>query len=171
LAARPVPLGDVVAIPAKRQLGKGAGAMKKSRKRSFVSRLNEILAMRITMLVGTIWAFYVFVIFGLTPLFWPGYQNEILYWSNFLQLIFLPIITVGTALLSRNSEARAVEDHKTIRKEFALLQEAHELLGHSLHEIALGVRVLLERSQADGHHAAPSGSHAPSQPAAADKSG
>jgi len=100
-----------------------------------MSRLNDVLATRITMLVGSIWAFYAFVIFGLTPILWPEYETEILYWSNFLQLIFLPIITVGTAILSRNSERRAAEDHRTIRKEFALLQDAHEMLHNSLQKL------------------------------------
>ena len=98
------------------------------------------------MLVGSIWAFYAFVIFGLTPILWPEFETEILYWSNFLQLIFLPVITVGTAILSRNSERRAAEYHRTIRREFALLQDAHEMLHRSLREIAEGVYELLARS-------------------------
>ena len=110
---------------------------------SVLSRLNDMLASRITMLVSSIWAFYAFVIFGLTPLMWPGYQEQILYWSNFLQLIFLPAITVGTAILNRGAQAQAAEDHKTIRQQFALLQEAHDTLGKSLHEIGLGMRELL----------------------------
>ena len=42
------------------------------RKESLVSRVNTVLAIRITMLVGSIWAFYAFVIFGLTPVLWPN---------------------------------------------------------------------------------------------------
>ena len=120
--------------------------MKGAPRDSIISKINEILATRITMWVGTIWAFYAFVIFGLTPLMWPSYEEQILYWSNFLQLIFLPVITVGTAIISRGSEARAVEDHETIKKEFALLQDAHDRLLKSLDEIGLGVHELLRRS-------------------------
>ncbi len=120
----------------------GRPEMDKAPKRTLIKRINDILAMRITMLVGTIWAFYAFVIFGLTPLLWPGYEEQILYWSNFLQLIFLPVITVGTAILSRDAEARAVEDHKMIQAEFAMLREAHDLLGSSLREINRGVHEL-----------------------------
>jgi hypothetical protein len=116
-------------------------------KQSLISRINSILATRITMIVGSIWAFYAFVIFGLTPVFWPSYETEILYWSNFLQLIFLPAITVGTVILNRDSEARAAEDHATIRREFDLLQEAHGTLDKSLKEIAVGVRELLLQSR------------------------
>jgi hypothetical protein len=113
---------------------------------SLVSKINDVLATRITMLVGTIWAFYAFVIFGLTPVLWPGYEQQILYWSNFLQLIFLPIITVGTTIMGRDAEARAVQDHETIQQEFALLRDANDMLHHSLREIGIGVRELLLRA-------------------------
>ncbi len=130
-------------------------------RRSTIAKINDVLASRITMLVGTIWAFYAFVIFGLTPLVWPGYEEQILYWSNFLQLIFLPVITVGTAILNRDSQTRAEEDHETICKEFALLQEAHDMLGKSLREIDVGVKVLLRQSGSGGHAAAPEASGTP----------
>jgi len=112
-------------------------------RRSFVSKINDILATRLTMFVGTIWAFYAFVIFGLTPIFWPTYETQILYWSNFLQLVFLPIITVGTAILGRDARARAEQDHETIQQEFALLKQAHGMLDKSLNEIGVGVKELL----------------------------
>jgi hypothetical protein len=51
---------------------------------------------------------------------WPNYETEILYWSNFLQLVFLPVITVGTTIMNRDSEKRAIEDHHTIRRQFEL---------------------------------------------------
>jgi hypothetical protein len=113
---------------------------------TIVSKINDVLATRITMLVGTIWAFYAFVIFGLTPVLWPSYEQQILYWSNFLQLVFLPIITVGTTIMGRTAEARAVQDHETIQQEFALLRDANDMLHHSLREIGLGVRELLLRA-------------------------
>ena len=123
---------------------------KKPRQEGVVGKINDVLAMRITMLVGSIWAFYAFVIFGLTPILWPEYETQILYWSNFLQLIFLPIITVGTAIMNRDSERRAIEDHQTIHREFDLLQEAHDMLNKSLKEIGVGVRELLVRSKHEG---------------------
>jgi hypothetical protein len=93
------------------------------------------------------WAFYAFVIFGLTPLVWPAFETQILYWSNFLQLIFLPVITVGTAILSRRSEARAAADHETITEGFAILQDTHAELGKSLTEIGRNVEELLRQSK------------------------
>lgn len=108
--------------------------------------INELLAKRITILVGTMWAFYAFVIFGLTPLLWPAYETQILYWSNFLQLVFLPVITVGTTIMSRRTEARAASDHETIQKEFAILKQTHAELGKSLTKIGRNMEELLERS-------------------------
>lgn len=128
-----------------------------ARKQSLVSKINSVLATRITMVVGSIWAFYAFVIFGLTPVLWPSYETEILYWSNFLQLIFLPAITVGTVILNRDSEARALEDHKIIRREFGLLQEAHKMLRTSLQEIAGGVHELVQRGEHSKNTATPNG--------------
>jgi hypothetical protein len=61
-----------------------------------------------------------------------GVRDQILYCSNFLQLVFLPVITVGTAIMSRRSENRAASDHKTIRAEFAILKSTHAELGKSL---------------------------------------
>jgi len=124
--------------------------MADAEKGSLVARVNDVLATKITIIVGSIWAFYAFVIFGLTPLVWPNYEQQILYWSNFLQLIFLPVITFGTAILSRDSQARAEQDHETIQMEFALLKEAHDLLGNSLTNIETGVRELLTRSDPNG---------------------
>jgi len=118
--------------------------MKKSQNSGLVAKINDILAMRITMVVGSIWAFYVFIIFGLTPVVWPEYETQILYWSNFLQLVFLPIITVGTAILNRDSERRAKQDHHTIRREFHLLKDSHRCMDGALHEIAVGLRDLLQ---------------------------
>ncbi|MGH6735032.1 MAG: hypothetical protein ACRECX_02985 [Methyloceanibacter sp.] len=125
--------------------------MKEVPQESLVSRINDVLATKITVLVGSIWAFYAFVIFGLTPILWPEYETQILYWSNFLQLVFLPVITVGTAILNRDSEKRALEDHKTIRSEFNLLKEVNGSHREALREIATGVHELLARSgAADG---------------------
>jgi hypothetical protein len=117
-------------------------AMKTVQQQSLISRINDVLATRITMLVGTIWAFYAFVIFGLTSILWPGYEEQILYWSNFLQLVFLPIITVGTTILSRDSEARAIEDHKKISKEFDMLRNHDKRVAHLLQEMSAGISQL-----------------------------
>jgi len=81
-------------------------------------KLNDKIALRITLTVSTMWAFYALVIFGLTPLLWPSHMTQILYWSNFVQLIFLPLLAVGTSVMGRASEQRANEDHEMIKAEF-----------------------------------------------------
>jgi len=113
---------------------------------SLISRINDVLATRVTLFVGTMWAFYAFVIFGLTPLLWPEHEEQILYWSNFLQLVFLPVITVGTAIMGRATEARATADHKKIRKEFKILKETHAELSESMREVRHNIEELLKRS-------------------------
>ncbi len=120
--------------------------MKESRHKNVVTKINNVLATHITMIVGSIWVFYAFVIFGLTPVLWPEYETEMLYWSNFLQLVFLPVITEGTAILNRDSEQRAIEDYYTIRSEFDLLKESHRCADVSLHEIAVGILNLLRHA-------------------------
>ena len=68
-------------------------------------------------------------------------------WSNFLQLIFLPVITVGTTIMSRSSERRAAKDHVRIQKEFALLKKTHAELSEKLQEISLSMEELLRRGR------------------------
>ena len=66
----------------------------------------------------------------------------------------LPAITVGTVIRNRDSEARAMEDHQTIRREFGLLEEAHGTLSKSLQEFAVGVHELPVHSEHDKNAAA-----------------
>ena len=94
----------------------------------WINHFNNTFALYLTICVGSIWAFYVFVIFGLAPLVWPQYETNILYWSNFLQLIFLPVITVGSNILGQKSERRAKEDHKKIMMEFEIVKQNNEEL-------------------------------------------
>jgi hypothetical protein len=77
----------------------------------------------------------------------PQHEEQILYWSNLLQLIFLPVITVGTAILSRSAEARAMADHAMNQKEFVMLQKTHTDLRKLLKEIGHNVEELPKRSK------------------------
>lgn len=45
--------------------------MNENKNTTLIAKINNVLAMRITMMVGTIWAFYAFIIFGLMPPVWP----------------------------------------------------------------------------------------------------
>ena len=88
-----------------------------------MKKFNEWVALKITLAVSTMWAFYILVIYGLTPLIWPQYMATILYWSNFIQLVFLPLLAVGTAVIGRSSEKRAQETHDSVLQELQLVKD------------------------------------------------
>ncbi|MCL6454380.1 MAG: hypothetical protein K6T78_12280 [Alicyclobacillus sp.] len=88
-------------------------------------RINELIAVKITLAVSTMWAFYALVLYGLTPLVWPQYMSKILYWSNFIQLVFLPLLAVGTAVMSRATKQRDQETHDAVMSELAELKALH----------------------------------------------
>jgi len=88
----------------------------KKRILKIIGKINSVIAVKVTILVSSIWAFYAFVIFGLAPLVWPNQEQHILYWSNFLQLIFLPVITVGASILGITTEKRQVQIIGKFRK-------------------------------------------------------
>lgn len=100
-----------------------------------IGKLNEFIAVKITLAVSTMWAFYILVIYGLTPLMWPAHMNTILYWSNFIQLIFLPLLAVGGAVMGRSSEKRAQETHDTVMAEFQGLRRLYQSQSEELAEL------------------------------------
>ena len=79
-----------------------------------INSFNNTFAIKTTLVVSTMWCFYVFLLFSFLPVLAPTTQNFALYWSNVIQLIFLPLIMVGQALLSKNSEERATNDHNAL---------------------------------------------------------
>ena len=98
-----------------------------------VRRLNEWLAVRGTATFGTMWAFYVLFVYGLLPTIFPGEMDRLLYWSNVIQLVALPLIMVGQNIQGRAAEQRAIETHDAVMEELALVREESaelkELLG------------------------------------------
>ncbi len=91
--------------------------------KAIVNKFNSSFAMYLTIVVGSIWAFYAFILFGLIPLIWPNSEQHILYWSNFLQLVFLPVITVGTNVLNRSNKARSAAEFKAVMQELKIVKE------------------------------------------------
>nr|WP_239019322.1 hypothetical protein [Novacetimonas pomaceti] len=67
-----------------------------------------------TFLFGSIWCVYAFFVFSLIPLAAPAWQNTLLYISNCIQLVALPALMVGNAVLSQASDQRAAEDHQAL---------------------------------------------------------
>jgi hypothetical protein len=89
---------------------------------SRADRFNEHLAVRATKAFGTMWAFYVFTAYGLLPLLFPQAINTLLYWSNVVQLVALPLLAVGQAVLGRAAERQAKETHDAVLEELQLLR-------------------------------------------------
>ncbi|MEY9944878.1 hypothetical protein [Kitasatospora sp. GAS1066B] len=87
-----------------------------------MSRINDLVAARATRAFGSMPATYALAGYCLLPLAVPGARDQLLYWSNAVQLVALPLLMVGQAVLSRAAEARATETHDAVIAELALLR-------------------------------------------------
>lgn len=109
--------------------------------KALLDRANESIAVKMTMLFGSIWCVYVFFVFSLIPVLVPQWQNTLLYISNCIQLVALPALMVGNAVLSRGADKRAAEDHQAlleilsdVREELADLKDRTADLAQSTSE-------------------------------------
>ena len=86
------------------------------------------------------WCAYLFMLLALSPLAWPGVEAVVSYVSqSVIQLVALPLIMVGTAVMSRAQDARAAEDHAALMEELS-----------DVREILADVRVIMEAVAKDG---------------------
>ncbi|WP_019091762.1 hypothetical protein [Komagataeibacter europaeus] len=83
-------------------------------KPTLLHKVNDHVAVRMTIIFGSIWCVYAFLVFSLIPLAAPAWQNTLLYISNCIQLVALPALMVGNAVLSRGTDQRAAEDHAAL---------------------------------------------------------
>lgn len=95
-------------------------------------QLNTWLARHVTLAFGSMWCAYAFLVLALIPVFEPSTMATIAFISSgVIQLVALPIILVGSRVLSAASEARAKKDHETLMQEHAnvkhLLTDLHDL--------------------------------------------
>ena len=88
-----------------------------------INKINEDIAVRVTLIFGTMWMTYLFFLYGFGPIIWPQYQVQMLYWSNTIQLWSLPLLMVGTNILGRAAERRAQRDHEMITQEFKAIKD------------------------------------------------
>src|ERR1035437_3518728 len=94
-----------------------------------IEAFNKCVAVRITNAVGTMWCAYAFMALALISL--PeavrGGTAALVAWiaQTCLQLVLLPLIMVGSGVLSEKSEARAKADHQTLLDELALIRQLH----------------------------------------------
>lgn len=99
-----------------------------------MNRFNEWFAVKMTVAVSTMWAFYAFCIYGLIPKIFPHINQEsILYWSNYIQLIFLPLLAVGGAVQGRATEKRDNETHDAVMEELTLARQEREEMKEVIH--------------------------------------
>ena len=88
-----------------------------------IRKLNDAIAIRLTLTVGTMGCFYAFVLLSLLPLLIPSERDVILYVSNCFQLAFLPLIMVGQWALGRKTERRAEADHRAIMEQLRHMRQ------------------------------------------------
>jgi hypothetical protein len=98
----------------------------------FFAKLNAKVGLKITLVVGTMWAAYVFALIALLSLpstISSGSLFEIVVWisSSFLQLVLLPIIIVGQNIQARAADKRSEATYKDAD---AVLHEAREIQKH-----------------------------------------
>lgn len=89
--------------------------------------LNEKLARRGTLIFGTMWAFYAFVVYGALGAVFTKQQATLLYWSNWIQLWSLPLLMVGAVVLGKASDKRAAQTFKDTE---ATLSEIQAIQNH-----------------------------------------
>lgn len=96
-------------------------------------RFNARFGLKITLVVGTMWAAYIFTIVALFAL--PSAITQgtyfVVVWlsSSFLQLVLLPIIIVGQNLQAAAADKRSEDTYKDAE---AVLKEAEEIQKHFL---------------------------------------
>jgi hypothetical protein len=93
-------------------------------------RFNAAVGLKITLLVGTMWAAYLFAVIAFVSLPSTIKQHSatvIVLWlsSEFIQLILLPIIIVGQNIQSRAADARAA-------KTFEDVEDARRKIEHTI---------------------------------------
>ena len=99
--------------------------------RNLFVRFNARFGLKITLVVGTMWAAYVFSLLALLAL--PSAISQgtyyIIVWlsSSFLQLVLLPIIIVGQNIQAAAADKRAEDTFKDAE---AVLKEAEEIQKH-----------------------------------------
>lgn len=109
------------------------------------SRVNERIAVWATRKFGTMWAAYLFCLYGLIPIVWVSLSGLILYWSNWIQLWSLPLIMVGTAVIGRATERRIMEIHDAIMGELEMERQQLAQLKLIVDHLKLNQTVELQR--------------------------
>lgn len=117
-----------------------------------LARFNDKAALKITTIVGTMWAAYAFAalaLYGLPSSAKQGASALVLWISSeFFQLVLLPVIIVGQNLQSRAADKRSEQvfnDVEAILHETTQLQAHLALQDKALRELALQLQAMPER--------------------------
>ena len=128
--------------------------LRKIHHQNVIIRLNAKFGLKITLVVGTMWAAYVFTVIALFAL--PDAIKQgtyfVVVWlsSSFLQLVLLPIIIVGQNIQAAAADKRSEDTYKDAE---AVLKEAEEIQKHLLaQDEAIGsiveqLKILLEKER------------------------
>lgn len=100
--------------------------------RGLAGRINAAVGLRITLIVGTMWAAYAFAGIALISLKDNIHSTALfILWfsSSFLQLVLLPIIIVGQNIQATAADTRAQATYDDAQ---AVLEEAKQIQEHLL---------------------------------------
>lgn len=95
--------------------------------KKWFTNFNESIAIIGTKAFGSIWAFYIFFIWGMLgmlPFLSQDFKNVVLLVSSaWIQLWALPLLAVGGAVMNKTSERRARRDHETLNASLSELKD------------------------------------------------
>lgn len=94
--------------------------------KTIIYGFSEKITITIFRLFGTMEMFYIFFLFGLVA-FYPYSTKEmkefVAVFSSWVQLWSLPLVAVGTAIMSRYAEERSEQDHETIQMQYQMQEK------------------------------------------------
>jgi hypothetical protein len=99
---------------------------------SSIGRINQVIAIKITSFVSTMWCAYIFAAIALISLpaaIKSGDRIVIVAWiaQTFLQLVLLSIIMVGQDSSSKGMQQKIDETHTASLAEFELAKKSQEI--------------------------------------------
>ena len=114
-----------------------------------IGRFNARFGLKVTLVVGTMWAAYVFTLLALVSApsaFATANSIIIVAWiaQTFLQLVLLPIIIVGQTIQANAADARA---QATYDDASAVLAEARQIQAHLLAQDTVIASILTEMKE------------------------
>src|SRR5271170_5809000 len=94
--------------------------------KKIIKFLNNKIAVISTISMSTMWCVYLSILLSCIPLMFHQSQDTVLYISNCIQLVALPLIMVGQAIIGKTAENRAKQDHEILLEQFEELKTLHK---------------------------------------------